>query len=190
MFPQSQGLLKEDHNMLAGTKVDEGKRVQTLDAADLSSLRRQEHLESLLPIDLTQHRGDSDKLLSIAIDLQTLGREQKAEIKKLQAKHTIVETKTVSSGYSRHGTNDSKSSTATSLGGDPEETVLVFSLLDNGLTVRQVKGMKGMFPSAYSLKQTSLLSSGGLIDFMFTSRKDHLLNHQNMTDLKLSCKAN
>ncbi len=150
MLPQNQGLLKENHNLSTGTKLDEGKRVQTLDAADFSSLRRQEHLESLLPIDLTQHRGDPDKLLSIAIDLQTLGREQKAEINKLQVKHTFVETKTVSSGYSRHGTNDSKSSTATSLGGDPEETVLVFSLLDNGLTVRQVKGMKGMFPSAYS----------------------------------------
>jgi len=142
MIPSYQQVAQEPQNESATAKVDERKGAKISEALDASSLRRREHLEALLQVDLTQHQGNADKLLAISTDLQALGKDQRAEIRILQAKSTIVETRTVSTGYSRHGTDQSKSSSAKSFAGDPEEYVLVFSLLDNGLTVRQLRGMK------------------------------------------------
>lgn len=144
MSPQSHELAEDHYHGLESTKTDERNQTQTMEATEISYLRRREHLESLLTVDVKQHHGNADKLLAISIGLQSLGMAQKAEIRELQAKTTIVETKKMCPNCSRHGTEDSKSSTSKSIGDDPEETALVFSLLDNRVTVRQVRGMKGM----------------------------------------------
>lgn len=111
---------------------------------DLSPARRRDHMESLLLIDLEQHRRNPDKLYPISLDLQTLAKEQKSEIAKLEGHNPAIEPSTISPSSSRQRTDESKSSQAKSLVGNGTGNFVVFSLSDNGLTIRQAQGMKGM----------------------------------------------
>jgi hypothetical protein len=111
--------------------------------ADPPAAHPQDPPEGLLTTDLKQYRGDADKLYEISVNLQKLGTEQHALIQKLKEDKTSNLIPVPSKGSSRRQTNETDSSRATTMSNDYEETVLVFSPSDNGLTVRQRRSMKG-----------------------------------------------
>lgn len=103
-----------------------------------------DHSEELLATDLEQHRGNAEKLYEISNDLQNLGIELRAKLQKVQTERTSNLIDITSKTSSRRQTNETESSEATTMTGDSEEMVLVFSPSDNGLTVRQRRSMKGI----------------------------------------------
>lgn len=110
---------------------------------DLPSINHDGHSEDLLKINLEILRGNADALLDISVKLQKLGREQKAEIQKLQAEKASDLIITPSTSESRRKTDESHSSGATTMSVDNDETVVVYSASDNELMVRQRRSMKG-----------------------------------------------
>jgi hypothetical protein len=109
---------------------------------DLPSIDHDGHSEDLLKINLEILRGNADALLDISVKLQKLGREQKAEIQKLQAEKASDLIITPSTSESRRKTDESHSSGATTMSVDNDETVVVYSASDNELMVRQRRSMK------------------------------------------------
>jgi hypothetical protein len=110
---------------------------------DLPFIDHDGHSEDLLKINLEILRGNADALLDISVKLQKLGREQKAEIQKLQAEKASDLIITPSTSESRRKTDESHSSGATTMSVDNDETVVVYSASDNELMVRQRRSMKG-----------------------------------------------
>jgi hypothetical protein len=134
--PKSDGYTVSD----SGRRTDGHAPVVT----DLPSINRHGHSEDLLEINLEEYRVDFDALLGISVNLQKLGREQKAEIQRLQAEKTSNLIITPSKTGSRTRTGESQSSRATTMSVDNDETVVVYSASDNELTVRQRRSMKGI----------------------------------------------
>jgi hypothetical protein len=110
--------------------------------SDMSPTHHQDYADRLLATDLDQYRGKADKLYELAVDLQRLGTAQKAEMRRLQTERTSDLINIPSKRSSRKRTEESDSSRATTMSDNHEETVLVFSPSDNGLTVRQRRSMK------------------------------------------------
>lgn len=130
------------HNSNGSAVSGSGQRADghALAVADLPLINAHGQSEDLLETDLEKYRGDADALLGISVNLQKLGTEQKAEIQRLKAESMIIAP---SKGDSRRQTDETHSSRATTMSVDHDETVVVYSASDNGLTVRQRRSMKG-----------------------------------------------
>ncbi len=111
--------------------------------ANTCSLTGHGDFEYLLATDLEKYRGDADTLLNISVNLQKLGKRQKAEIQRLQEAKSSNLVITPSKSGNRRGTDETQSSSVTTMSVDHDETVVVFSASDNELTVRHRSSMKG-----------------------------------------------
>lgn len=118
-------------NTVATSSPVEQSQYRNFTPVDLSPVCRHKHLEGLLLTDLNQYRGNTDKLYPILVDLQTLAREQKTEIAKLESQKTVNETSKILPNSSRQGPNKPKPSQEKPLVRNGEGNAVVFSLSNN-----------------------------------------------------------
>lgn len=102
-----------------------------------------DQLQHLVSVDLQQYRGDADKLYSISVNLQTLSREQRARLDKLQENRPPSLHNSNSTSTSRRPTDELQKNNPI-INDNEEGTVIVFNPSDNNLEIRQKNSMKGI----------------------------------------------